>query len=78
VYKILVGKPEGKKVLGRCRRTWDDNIKMNRREIKCEGVDWIVSEHRWAVRKCHGVRAVIDDELSHNDFHDGPPPVCGS
>jgi hypothetical protein len=51
VYKILVGKPEGKKVLGRCRRTWDDNIEMNRREIKCEGVDWIVSDHRWAVIK---------------------------
>jgi hypothetical protein len=40
-YKILVGKPEGKKPLGRPRRTWVDNIKMDLREIGWDGVDWI-------------------------------------
>jgi hypothetical protein len=32
-YKILVGKPEGKRPLGKPRRTWEDNIKMDLREI---------------------------------------------
>jgi hypothetical protein len=36
-----VGKPEGKRQLGRPRRRWVDNIKMNLKEIKCNGMDWI-------------------------------------
>jgi hypothetical protein len=40
-YRILVGKPEGKKPLGRQRRRWVDNIKINLREIEWDGVDWI-------------------------------------
>jgi hypothetical protein len=40
-YKILVGKDEGKRPLGRHRRGWEDNIKMDFREIGLEGVDWI-------------------------------------
>jgi hypothetical protein len=40
-YKILVGKPEGKRQLGRPRLRWVDNIKMHLREIRLEGVDWI-------------------------------------
>jgi hypothetical protein len=40
-YKILVGKPEGKRPLGRRRRRWVDNIKMDLRVIECNGVDWI-------------------------------------
>jgi hypothetical protein len=40
-YRILVGKPEGKRPLGRPRRRWDDNIKMNLREIGWGGMDWI-------------------------------------
>jgi hypothetical protein len=38
-YKILVGKPEGKRPLGRPRRRWVDNIKMSLREIGWGGVD---------------------------------------
>jgi hypothetical protein len=38
-YKILVGEPEGKRPLGRSRRRWVDNIKMNLREICWDGVD---------------------------------------
>jgi hypothetical protein len=40
-YRILVGKPEGKTLLGRPRRRWVDNIKMDLREIRWDGVDWI-------------------------------------
>jgi hypothetical protein len=37
----LVGNPEGKRPLGRPRRRWVDNIKMDLREIGCDGMDWI-------------------------------------
>jgi hypothetical protein len=40
-YSILVGKPEGKRPLGRPRRRWVNNIKMNLREIGWDGMDWI-------------------------------------
>jgi hypothetical protein len=39
-YRILVGKPEGKRPLGKPRRRWVDNIKMDLREIGWDGVDW--------------------------------------
>jgi hypothetical protein len=41
VYRVLVGKPEGKRQLGRPRRRWKDNIKMGLQEVGCGGVDWI-------------------------------------
>jgi hypothetical protein len=41
-YRILVGKPEGERPLGRTRRRWVDNIKMDLREIQWDGVDWII------------------------------------
>ena len=41
VHRILVGKPEGKIPLGRYRRRWDDNIKMELLEVGCGGMDWI-------------------------------------
>jgi hypothetical protein len=41
VYRILVGRPEGKRPLGRPRRRWEDNIKMDLREIGIEGSNWI-------------------------------------
>jgi hypothetical protein len=40
-YRILVGKPEGKRPLGRRRHRWEDNIKMDLREIGWGGMDWI-------------------------------------
>jgi hypothetical protein len=40
-YRILVGKPEGKRPLGRPRCRWVDNIKMDLRETGWDGVDWI-------------------------------------
>jgi hypothetical protein len=41
VYRILVGKPEGKRPLGRRRRRWEDNIKLDLREIGIDGAIWI-------------------------------------
>jgi hypothetical protein len=41
VYRILVGKPEGKRPLGRPRRGWEDNIRMDLREIGSGSMDWI-------------------------------------
>ena len=36
-----MGKPEGKRPLGRPRRRWEDNIKIDLQEVKCGGMDWI-------------------------------------
>jgi len=50
VYGVLVGKTEGKRPLGRPRRRWEDNIKMDLQEMGCWGMDWIrLSQHsdRW-------------------------------
>ena len=41
LYRILVGKPEGKRSLGRHRRRWEDNIMMDLQEVGCEIMDWI-------------------------------------
>jgi hypothetical protein len=41
IYRVLTGKPEGKRPLGRPRRRWEDNIKMNLQEVGCGGMDWI-------------------------------------
>ena len=41
VYRGLVGKPEGNRPLGRPRRRWEDNIKMDLRKVECGGMDWI-------------------------------------
>jgi hypothetical protein len=47
-YRILVGKPKGKRPLGKPRRRWVDNIKMDLREIGWDGVDWI-DRDQWRV-----------------------------
>ena len=41
VYRVLVGKPEGKRPLGRPRRRWVDNIRMDLQEVGCGYGDWI-------------------------------------
>jgi len=41
VYRVLVGKPEGKRPLGRPRRRWVDNIRMDLHEVGCGYMDWI-------------------------------------
>jgi hypothetical protein len=52
VYRVLVGKPEGKRLLGRPRRRWEKNIKMDPQEVKCGDIDWIdlaQDRDRWRV-----------------------------
>ena len=41
VYRVLVGKPEERRPLGRPRRRWEDNIRMDLREVECRCVDWM-------------------------------------
>jgi len=41
LYSVLVRKPEGKRALGRPRRRWENNIKMDLQEVGCGGMDWI-------------------------------------
>jgi hypothetical protein len=41
VYRILVGKPEGKRPLGRPRGRWENNIKVELQEVGCGGMNWI-------------------------------------
>jgi hypothetical protein len=58
-YRLLVGKPEGKRQLGRPRRRWVDNIRMNLGEVGWSDVDWIglvQDRNRW--------RAVVNSVLN--------------
>jgi hypothetical protein len=41
VYRVLVGKPEGKRPFGKPRRIWEVNIKIDLQEVGCGGMDWI-------------------------------------
>jgi hypothetical protein len=53
VYSALFEKPEGKRPLGRPRRRWEDNIKMDIREIGIDGENWIqLNQHRVQLRAC--------------------------
>jgi hypothetical protein len=64
-YRILVGKPEGKRPLGRPRCRWVDNIKMDLREVGWEGRDWIDVDQdrdRWRAY----VNAVMNLRVPYN------------
>jgi hypothetical protein len=59
VYRVLVGRPEGKRPLGRPRRRWEDNIKMDLTEIGIDGANWIqLVQDRVQLRAC--VNAVMN------------------
>jgi hypothetical protein len=59
VYRVLVGRPEGKRPLGKPRRRWEDNIKMDLREIQIDGANWIqLAQDRVQWRAC--VKAVMN------------------
>ena len=45
VYRVLVGKPDGKRPLGSPSRRWEDNIKVDLQEVGCGGMDWIELAH---------------------------------
>jgi len=53
VYRVLVGKLEGKRPLGRTRSRWEDNIKINLLEVGCRSMDWTElaqDRERWPAR----------------------------
>ena len=61
-YRVLVGKPEGKRPLGRLRRRWEDNIRMDLREVGCDPGEWIdLAEDRDQWRAY--VRAVMNPRV---------------
>jgi hypothetical protein len=41
IFRVLVGKPEGKRLLGRTRQRWEDNIKMDLQEVGSGGMEWM-------------------------------------
>jgi len=50
LYRVLVGKPEGKRLLGISRSRWEDNSKMDLQEVRCGGMDWtdlVQDRDRW-------------------------------
>jgi len=60
VYRILVGKPVGKKPLGRPKLRWEDNIKMDLQEMEFGGINWIElaqDRDRW--------RALVNAVMNH-------------
>jgi len=62
VHRVLMGKPEGKRPLGRPWLRWEDNIKMGLREMGCRGMDWIELAEvrdRWRTR----VNAVMNLQI---------------
>jgi hypothetical protein len=56
VYRVLVGKPEENRPLGRPRRRWEDVIKMDLQEVGCGGMDWIDLAQDW-----DSWRALVND-----------------
>jgi hypothetical protein len=59
VYRVLVGKPEGKRLLGKPRRRWKDNIKMDLQEVGCGVMAWVErvqDRDRW--------RALLNDVIN--------------
>jgi hypothetical protein len=53
VYRVLIGRPEGKRPLERPRRSWEDNIKMDLREIGIDWANWIqLAQDRVQWRAC--------------------------
>ena len=64
IYRVVVGKPEGKRPLGRPKHRWEDNIKIDLQEEGCGGMDWIElaqDRDRW--------RALVNAALTRNsDF----------
>jgi hypothetical protein len=71
VYRVLVGRPEGKRPLGRPRRRWENNIKMDLGEIGIDGANWIrlaQDRVRWRAFVNTVRKRDFFDELSNNQL----------
>jgi hypothetical protein len=82
VYRILVGKPEGKRPLGRPRRRWENNIKLYFQEVGCGVTDWIElaqDRNRWRTlvneimnfgfHKIRGISGLAENRLTSQEGH---------
>ena len=58
-YRVLVGKPDGKRPFGRPRRRWENHIKMVLQEVDCQVVEWI--ELAWDKHRC---RALVNAAMN--------------
>jgi hypothetical protein len=84
VYRVLVGRPEGKRPLGRRRRKWEDNIKMDLGKMGIDGANWIrLAQDRvqwWAFvstvmnLRFHKESGLLFDKLSDYHFKEYPAP----
>jgi hypothetical protein len=62
-YRVLVGKPEGKRPLGRPRRRWEDSIQMGLQEVECRVMEWVeLAQDRYRRRSL--VNAVMNRNLT--------------
>jgi hypothetical protein len=69
VYRVMVGRPEGKRPLGRPRCRWEDSIKVDFREIGIDGSNWIrlVQDRvQWWASVLHKESRIFFDKLSDN------------
>jgi len=70
VYRVLVGKPEGRRPLGRPRRRWVDNIRMDLQEVGCGYMGWIglaQDRDRWRTLECDNE---LPDSVKCGEFLD--------
>ncbi|KAJ4428345.1 hypothetical protein ANN_24364 [Periplaneta americana] len=71
-YRVLVGRPEGKRSLGRPRRRWEDNIKMDLREVGYDDREWInLAQDRdqwWAYVREHGTDSSKKESMCHSEW----------
>jgi hypothetical protein len=59
VHMVLMGKPEGKRPLGRPRRKWEDDIRMDLQEVECGLMDWI-----WLAQYGSRWRAIVNAAMN--------------
>jgi hypothetical protein len=83
VHRVLVGKPEGKRPLGRPRRRWEDNIKMDFHKVGGGRGDWMELAHdrdQWRTQKFFrgGSTTSVDRGQREQGSGGGSPPVRGS
>jgi hypothetical protein len=80
MYRVLVGKPEGKRPQEKPRRRWEDNIKADHKEVGCGGMDWIElvrDRDRWlalvkavmnlSVTKMWGISGLVSSKLASQE-----------